>query len=297
MEGQWCTIESDPDTLTELAHKLGVLNVQFIEILDLDTAGELLTGHPVFGFLFLFKWQDMKEEISDAPEDDIDNVLFIKQVVTNACASVSILNIALNVSEVELSGGLKGFADFVWDMPSDMKGLALTNCEEIRKAHNSFITHGSLNADDGDDREGKDGDAFHYAALLLKDGKLVELDGMKDGPRELPMITPDHDPDIVACVVDHVRQVTRSNLGEIRYSLLAMVPDHLKELEQLLEGCADKNLCKEIEGKIIEERDRRMLKARSRGDLGKLSDAEQRNLQLALDLMTSSWRNCHGQSS
>jgi ubiquitin carboxyl-terminal hydrolase L5 len=56
------------------------------------------------------------------------------QVINNACATQAILSVLLNVShpEVELGSTMTSFKDFVSSFDSTMKGLALSNSDEIR---------------------------------------------------------------------------------------------------------------------------------------------------------------------
>ena len=62
------------------------------------------------------------------------------QVISNACATQAILSVLLNAEQKEMSLGstLGDFKEFVSAFDAPMKGLALSNSEEIRTVHNSF---------------------------------------------------------------------------------------------------------------------------------------------------------------
>lgn len=67
-------------------------------------------------------------------------LLFVLQVVNNACATQAILSIILNNKdpEVKLGPTLTEFKEFCDSFDPAMKGFALSNSEAIRTVHNSF---------------------------------------------------------------------------------------------------------------------------------------------------------------
>lgn len=129
------------------------------EIYSLDQS---LLSHlkPVHGLIFLFKWvaDDTLTPGSIVLDSRADSMFFAKQVIAlkvndhvkynlyakfanyihqvinNACATQAILSVLLNVShpDVDLGGTLTTFKEFVSAFDSNMKGLALSNSEEIR---------------------------------------------------------------------------------------------------------------------------------------------------------------------
>lgn len=55
---EWLELESDPGLFTLLVEDLGVSGVQVDEIYDLSKS----PADPVFGFIFLFRWQQNNEK-------------------------------------------------------------------------------------------------------------------------------------------------------------------------------------------------------------------------------------------
>jgi len=94
-----------------------------------------------------------------------------------------------------------------------MKGLALSNSQKIRTVHNSFgryyirllfiinvykliycIRSGSIfEFDDSAKPKSKDDEAYHFVAIVPIEGRLYELDGLKEGPIDLGLIKPNTD--------------------------------------------------------------------------------------------------------
>ncbi|KAJ2491768.1 ubiquitin carboxyl-terminal hydrolase [Coemansia sp. RSA 2050] len=232
--GNWCLIESDPGVFTELIHNMGVRDVQVEELYSLDS--DTLRGmEPVYGLIFLFKWQGTASHSGSQQRAgkvvDNNDVFFAQQIIQNACATQAILSILLNrESEIELGETLTNFRSFASDLPPDMRGLALTNCDQIREVHNSFVRPESFLTDPDEARRpaGEDDDLFHFISYVPVNGRLYELDGLSRGPV-------DHGDS--ADWLERVGEVIQQRMGEykegeIRFNLMAVIGDRRKMLTQ-----------------------------------------------------------------
>ena len=88
--------------------------------------------------------------------------LLIIQVITNACATQAILSLLMNVDcpDVNLGKTLTEFKEFSADFDPTMKGLAMSNSEELRTTHNSFARQSVFEFDAKFAKE--DDDVFHF---------------------------------------------------------------------------------------------------------------------------------------
>lgn len=119
---------------------------------ELNTDGS--NSRPVYGLIFLFKWveEDPDRQEQSCPEA----VWFANQVsrkfqlgfsgffakeektISNACASVAMLNIVNNVPNIELGENLQAFKEFTASFSPALRGDAIANFDFVMEIHNSF---------------------------------------------------------------------------------------------------------------------------------------------------------------
>uniref|UniRef100_A0A8C9VR40 Ubiquitin carboxyl-terminal hydrolase n=1 Tax=Scleropages formosus TaxID=113540 RepID=A0A8C9VR40_SCLFO len=183
--GEWCLMESDPGVFTELIKGFGCKGVQVEEIWSMDPEN-FENLKPVHGLIFLFKWQPGEEPAGSVVQDSrLDHIFFAKQVINNACATQAIISVLLNCLHADLHLGetLTEFREFSQSFDAAMKGLALSNSEVIRQVHNSFARQQMFEFDSKS--SAKDEDAFHFVSYVPVNGRLYELDGLREGPIDL----------------------------------------------------------------------------------------------------------------
>lgn len=212
---------------------------------------------PVHGLIFLFKWvaDDSPPAGSIVMDSRADNMFFAKQVINNACATQAILSVLLNVThpDVDLGTTLGSFKEFVSSFDSTMKGLALSNSEEIRSVHNSFSRQSIFELDSK--VATKDDDVFHFVSYVPIDGRLYELDGLREGPIDHGPISNESEwLDYAAPIIE--QRMAKYQAGEIHFNLMGIIQDKLasynKQLQHYLE-MNDQNSVTELQMKIAEE--------------------------------------------
>ena len=113
--GPFAVIESDPGVFTTLVRTFGAHGLQVVELYDIEPwASEHL--HPIYGLVFCFLWRkDNDAPLKNKPngledgEDDSAKLWFANQLSDDACASMAILNVLLNVEEVDVGERLREF--------------------------------------------------------------------------------------------------------------------------------------------------------------------------------------------
>lgn len=197
---------------------------------------------PVHGLIFLFKWVKDDEPLGTVVKDNrLDNIFFAKQVIQNACATQAILSVLLNVEHPDLSLGstLTDFKDFTQSFDAHNKGLAMSNAEQIRTVHNSFARQTLFELDNKSQKQ--DEDVFHFISYLPINGRLYELDGLKEGPIDLGAIGSQNWLDVVRPVI--TKRIEKYSEGEIHFNLMAIVSDrqmiYQKQIDQMLNAADD----------------------------------------------------------
>ena len=124
--GPFAVIESDPGVFTTLARTLGVQGLQVVELYDIEPwASDHL--HPIYGLIFCFLWRKdsdvlpKKESGGLEDEEDSAKLWFANQLSDDACASMAMLNVLLNVEEVDVGERLRAFRNETERMTSPVR--------------------------------------------------------------------------------------------------------------------------------------------------------------------------------
>jgi len=234
---EWTTIESDPAVFTSLIQQIGAKGVQVEELWDLSNLEALNRRFHLHGLIFLFKYRTDLDTTSALAVENVDapeSLFFASQVITNACATQAILGVLLNVetfgNDVEGEGGegereqtigetLKELKQFTADFPPELKGLALSNSEKIRAAHNAFARPEPI-VEEGK-RAAKNGDeVYHFVAFVHHGGRVWELDGLKPKPVAYGECSKENWHEVAVPAIQERIQKYASD--EISFNLLAM---------------------------------------------------------------------------
>ncbi|XP_065348309.1 ubiquitin carboxyl-terminal hydrolase isozyme L5 [Cloeon dipterum] len=232
--GNWCLIESDPGVFSELIKEFGVTGVQVEELYTLE--GKQFESYlPVHGLIFLFKWVADSEPSGPIVQDHrLDTIFFAKQVINNACATQAILSILMNCKHQDLNLGsnLSELKEFCQSFDAHMKGLTISNSPVIRSVHNSFARQTLFEFDSKS--ASKDDEVYHFVSYVPIDGKLYELDGLKEGPIDLGDIPPDTNwVDFAKPIIG--KRIDKYTAGEIHFNLMGVISDRVTAYQKQIE--------------------------------------------------------------
>lgn len=164
----------------------------------------------------------------------LDKIFFAKQVINNACATQAIISCLLNTnhSDIELGETLTNFREFSASFDSTMKGLSLSNMDTIKDVHNSFARQTMFEFEEKQQKT-KEEDVFHFISYVPIDGRLYELDGLKEGPIDLGAISANqHWISVARPVIE--KRIKKYSEGEIHFNLMALISDKKAKYEKKL---------------------------------------------------------------
>jgi len=237
--GNWCLIESDPGVFTELIQKFGVTGVQVDDLYSLGKE-EFEDKKPVYGLVFLFKWTADEEPSGSIVQDSrLDKIFFAKQVINNACATQAILSVLMNIEDtsVVLGSTLQELKEFCGSFDAGMKGLTLSNSDQIRSVHNSFSRQTLFEFDSK--KAEKDDDVFHFVSFVPINGRIYELDGLKAGPIDHGPTGDDWTNNVRPIIEARMKKYQQ---GEIHFNLMAVVQDKILKYNNQLKALSGMSL-------------------------------------------------------
>ncbi|KAB2572856.1 putative ubiquitin carboxyl-terminal hydrolase protein [Lasiodiplodia theobromae] len=254
----FCEIENDPAFFNVMIQEFGVRGVKVQEVFGLDEALLAMLPKPVHGLIFLFRYveDDFIQQESTCP----DHVWFANQTTGNACATVALLNIIMNIPNVELGENLRSFKEFTENFTPATRGEQIVHYDFVKNIHNSFarkidmmnidlqMQHDSTSKSKSKstNKKSKNADAaFHFIAFMPIAGEIWKLDGLDRQPQKLEKV---EGVDWLEVIAPNLQaRMAQYEEGQIEFGLLALVRDplidhrrHLAENIKLIRACEDR---------------------------------------------------------
>lgn len=111
------------------------------------------------------------------------------------------------------------------------KGLAISNSDMIRTAHNSFARPEPFQIEEKESPKAK-GDAYHFIAYIPFQGCVYELDGLKSGPIRLGVVDGNDWLTIARPAVEE--RIARYSTSETHFALMSIGRSRQKVIEELI---------------------------------------------------------------
>ncbi|KAL4074329.1 hypothetical protein J3A83DRAFT_4235169 [Scleroderma citrinum] len=256
----WQLTESDPGVFTELLKNLGVpYIVDDLYSLEPEALSAL---QPLHALIFLFKWLPSTDDepSNQAGEYDIDFPgFFAHQTVSNACATLAVINALGNIPSLTSGTQLANLLSFTAGMDPQTCGMAVTSAGWLRESHNALSPPSAISLD-GLGLPKKTEDAYHFVVYIPVLGSVYELDGLKPWP----VRHGDYE-DSNEGWLRKAREVIEARIagypqGAIEFSLLAVRDDPLPAMHRQLEAARQSGQAaeaREILSKISHENSKR----------------------------------------
>lgn len=184
----WPPLESNPDIMTEYMHKIGVAAESEVigEVYGFDEDLLAFVPQPIHGIIVAFeRLKKAADKAKGSAEHEALVNFYMDQSGTldNACGVIAVLHAVLNNQDA-IPIVPDSVLDKFWKENATATPAArCTSLEQnngFREIHTSFAAQGqsaTITAAKDQDKV-----KHHYVAFVVKHGKLVELDGTKQGP-------------------------------------------------------------------------------------------------------------------
>jgi len=219
----WVGLESNPDVLTEYAHKLGVdKSWGFSDVFGLDEESLKHVPDPCVGMILLFPFSQReahKRSHGGSKGQKTEGVWFMKQTVGNACGAVALMHTVMNCYDrvTHGSGKLEGFRKYAKNVDPHKRGQLFNKA--IRDVHAGVASQGQTTAPRPTDNL-----EFHFVSLVAVDDILYELDGNNDGPIRVGTIGKGREGSFLHRVVEYVKSEYITPFPDSHFSLIALGP-------------------------------------------------------------------------
>lgn len=218
-------LESNPDVFTAFAHKLGLSPLlSFCDIYSLNDPDLLsFLPRPIEAVVLLFPITEAYEDFKNKEESlkpENNRVVWLKQVVKNACGLYALLHALLNIP-----GGYivrqSPVAQFKQDLVAENADPVKLVQSIAKCMYDSFGCQGQTQVPPAEENV-----ELHFVCFVKKGNIIYELDGRRSGPVILKDSAVVGDVINDDCVADRVQQYIKFASGDnaLKFSLMGIAP-------------------------------------------------------------------------
>lgn len=219
-------LESNPEVFTDFAHKLGLSPLlEFTDIFSLDDPDMLaFLPRPVQAIILLFPVTQAYEEFKNAEsveELSSDKVIWMKQIVKNACGLYALLHVLLNIQDglIVQQSAVANFRRNLLHGNANPVTLVQNIAKEL---YTNYSQQGQTEAPPAEENV-----ELHFVCFVKRPDGIYELDGRRNGPILLKKTT-DENGDILSddCINHRVKKYMSLVSGEnaLNFAMMGLAP-------------------------------------------------------------------------
>lgn len=219
-------LESNPEVFTDFAHKLGLSPLlAFTDIFSLDDPDMLaFLPRPLQAVILLFPVTEAYESFKDTENvETLDNtkVIWMKQIVKNACGLYALLHVLLNIKDgfIVQQSAVSNFRQNIMQGNANAVTLVQNIAREI---YSGFSQQGQTEAPPAEENV-----ELHFVCFVKRPEGIYELDGRRAGPVLLEK-GPGNSDDILDddCVKLRVKKYMSLVSGEnaLNFAMMGLAP-------------------------------------------------------------------------
>ncbi|XP_066255998.1 ubiquitin carboxyl-terminal hydrolase [Euwallacea similis] len=186
-------LESNPEVMTKFIHLLGVPDKwSIVDVYDLEPEALVWVPQPVIALILLFPCSDKfydhaqkeAEQIKEKGQTLVNDLIYMKQYVSNACGSIALIHcVANNADRLDLQDGVfKKILEEAKNLTPEERGQMLSQSNSNSEAYKLITAHQELAMEGQTEVNPNEQVNHHFVALVRKGGYLYELDGRKEFP-------------------------------------------------------------------------------------------------------------------
>lgn len=270
----FCEIESEPAFFSAILQDMGVQDIIVREIFSMTPEYLETLPRPIYGLILLYQYR--KQDSFDLSESDFSHVWFANQLpAQNSCATLAMINILMNSTDIETGEHLRQFKEFTRDFTPYQRGEALASFDFVKKIHNSFAKKMDIleadkhlsfkvkksqrqqrdkksrrksteSAATDDSSEDYEENAHHFIAYIPVGGEIWMLDGLNAQPINVGTFDRTQKHNWVSKAADSILAILAS--GGDNYTGFAIMPSSLPSLRE--QACLAINHIKSTESQL-----------------------------------------------
>ncbi|KAH7815503.1 putative Ubiquitin C-terminal hydrolase 3 [Monocercomonoides exilis] len=215
----WLPLESNPDVLNDYMHSLGLSHRHIcVDVLGFEDELLAFVPQPVHAIFLLYPWDGVNFNPDTLSKDS--SILFVDQdpEIGQACGTIAVLN-ALGSKEESLKfredSFFTRFFERMKNVPAGQRGKEVMKDKELENSHSNAAKEGQTAPPNEDEFV-----TTHFISFIEKNGRLIQLDGLKPGPVDLGACPKDG---LLNSSVKEIQKMIEKSKDQTNFGIIALV--------------------------------------------------------------------------